>query len=210
MSKTIESKLREIKRKEQKLENQRKKLEQRRNQLEIEKHQEEVHHKKYEPYLEQFKELDLQFEYKQGNITIKPLDFENDEYLSFIHIKESKETKHILNKLLQDIHFGRMVEKHTKFKMSDFNNKMEFKVQNGEYWYILNINIVKDNYTINIIKENWDDDYMYSKHITKHLEIIIESSGYDGFKVSWEYNASATKENIIQQIDTAMEVLTQC
>ena len=73
MSKTIESKLREIKRKEQKLENQRKKLEQRRNQLEIEKHQEEVHHKKYEPYLEQFKELDLQFEYKQGNIQLSHL-----------------------------------------------------------------------------------------------------------------------------------------
>ena len=207
MTKTIDKKLKELDAKENRLKNQQKELTKLRKQLEAEKRQEEAKRQETEPYVEKFQELGLIFEHKNSQITIKPLDFERDEYLSFIQLVDSKATKDVLDNLLQTIQSGRMVEEHTPFKMSDFNNKMEFKVRDGEYIYHLKINEENSNYKIFITKENWDYEYNYRQKINKNISIAIEASGYDGFKVTWEYEAKTIKENLNQQINKALEVL---
>ena len=100
-----------------------------------------------------------------------------------------------------------MVEENTPFKMAYFTNKMEFKVQDGEYIYHLNITEENSNYKIYITKEYWDDEYNYRQQINKNVAIAIEASSYDGFKISWEYEAKTTKENLSQQINNAMDEL---
>lgn len=207
MTKTIEEQLKELNTKENRLKNQQKEMAKLRQKLEAEKRQEEAKKQETEPYVEKFKELGLNFEYKNSQITIKPIDFERDEYLSFIQLRESEAKKDILDKLLQTIYLGRMVEEHTPFKMLDFNNKMEFKVQEGKYIYYLTITEANSQYTVHIVKEDMDDDYNYRQKINKNLSIVIENSGYDGFKVSWEYDAKTTKENLSQQINKAMDEL---
>ena len=207
MTKTIDKQLKELKAKENRLKNQQKEMAKLRQQLEAEKRQEEAKQQETKPYLEKFQELGLNFEYKNGKITIKPLDFENDEYLEYIQLRELDANKDVLDTLLQTVCLGREVEEHTPFKMLDFNNKMEFKVQDDEYIYHLTITETNSQYTVHIVKEDLDDDYSYRQKINKNLSIVIENSGYDGFKVSWEYNAKTTKENLNQQINKAMDEL---
>ena len=207
MTKTIEEQLKELNTKENRLKNQQKEMAKLRQKLEAEKRQEEAKKQETSTYVEQYEKLGLNFEYKNGQITIKPLNFERDEYLSFIQLRESEAKKDILDKLLQTIYLGRMVEENTPFKMADFTNKMEFKVQDGEYIYHLNITEENSNYKIFITKENWDDEYNYRQQINKNVTIAIEASSYDGFKVSWEYEAKTTKGNLSQQINNAMDEL---
>lgn len=207
MTKTIDKQLKELEAKENRLKNQQKEMAKLRQQLEAEKRQEEAKKQETSTYVEQYEKLGLNFEYKNGQITIKPLNFERDEYLSFIQLRESEAKKDILDKLLQTIYLGRMVEENTPFKMLDFNNKMEFKIQDCEYIYHLNITEENSQYKVHIIKEDLDDDYNYRQKINKNVSIVIENSGYDGFKVSWEYNAKTTKENLSQQINKAMDEL---
>ena len=207
MAKTIEEQLKELNTKENRLKNQQKELKKLRQKLEAEKKQEEAKHQETEPYVEKFKELGLNFEYKNSHITIKPIDFERDEYLEFIQLSESKAKKDILDNLLQKVWLGRMVEEHTPFKMLDLNDKMEYKVQDGEYIYYLTVDESKGQYTVHIVKETWDDEYNYRQQINKNVTIAIEASSYNGFKVSWEYEAKTTKENLSQQINNAMDEL---
>ena len=207
MTKTIDKQLKELEAKEIRLKNQQKEKTKLRQQLEAEKRQEEAKQQETKPYLEKFQELGLNLEHKNGKITIKPLDFEHDEYLEYIQLEEPNANKDVLDTLLQTVRLGREVEEHTSFKMLDFNNKMEFKVQDDEYIYYLTITETNSQYTVHIVKEDLDDDYNYRQKINKNLSIVIENSGYDGFKVSWEYDAKTTKENLSQQINKAMDEL---
>ena len=207
MTKTIDKQLKELKAKENQLKNQQKEMAKLRQQLEAEKRQEEAKQQETEPYVEKFQKLGLNLEYKNSQITIKPLDFEHDEYLKYIQLRELDANKDVLDTLLQTVCLGREVEEHTPFKMLDFNNKMEFKVQDGKYIYHLTITETKSQYTVHIVKEDLDDDYSYRQKINKNLSVVIENSGYDGFKVSWEYEAKTTKENLNQQINKAMDEL---
>ena len=207
MTKTIDNQLKELEAKRNPIKKPTKEMTKLRQQLEAEKRQEEAKQQEKEPYLEKFQELGLNFEYRNGKITIKPLDFKHDEYLEYIQLEESNANKEVLDTLLQTVRLGREVEEHTSFKMLDFNNKMEFKVQDGEYIYYLTITETNSQYTLHIVKEDLDDDYNYRQKINKNLSIVIENSGYDGFKVSWEYDAKTTKENLSQQINKAMDEL---
>lgn len=208
MSKTIEDKLKDLELKENRLKNQQKELKQLRKELENQKQVEDVKQKNLQPYVKKFKDLCLNFEYKLNKIEIKPLDFKKYPILSFIYIKESETTTKTLDNLLENIRLGHEIEKNTDFKIYDANI-LEFQTEDSEGRYFLNIRQVGNEYQLDITKENYDDEDNYRKEINKNLTIIVESSGYDGFTVKWEYNSKATKDNLIQKIKDGVVALNK-
>lgn len=211
MSKTIENQLKDLEKKEKQLKKETKELAKLRQQLETEKIQEKINQQKqkFSPYVKQFEDLGFHFLYKQDKITIKPLNFESDKYLEFIYLKPSEATTDVLNKLLQTIRLGRLIEKNTPFKLFDIYNKMEFKTIDSGYQYLLMIKPINNHYTVTIIKESLDDKYSYRYKINQNLSMVIESTGYDSFNISWTYDIQANKENLIQKINKAMDILTK-
>ena len=211
MSKTIEEQLKDLEKQEHQLKKQSEELAQKRQHLENEKAQKEENKRKFTPYVKQFQDLGFFFEAdKKNELYIKPIDLKGDEYLEFIYFGKTYARGDILDKILENIRLGRKIEKDTPFKMVDIYNGFQFKFTNYNSIYFLTIKHVNDNYTINIIKKSWDDKYNnYRKQIDHNLFIVVESTGYQKFDVSWEYSIKANNDNLIQRINEAIDILNE-
>ena len=188
-----------------------KELAKQRQQLEAEKIRDEENRRNSTPYVKQFQDLGFCFEADEKNeLYIKPIDLKDDEYLEFIYFGKTYARGNILDKILENIRLGRKIEKDTPFKMVDVYNGFQFKFTDYNSICFLTIKHVNDNYTINIIKKSWDDKYKnYRKQVDHNLFIVVESTGYQKFDVSWEYSIKTNKDNLIQRINEAIDILNE-
>ena len=80
--------------------------------------------------------------------------------------------------------------------------------QNGEgYEFTIQIRQKNDKISGFIVKEAIDCVDEYIEKINNKISLNIESAGYDGFKLSWQYKFTTNKELLKNEIKTALETL---
>lgn len=210
MTKTIDEKLKDLDEKEADLKallpKKLQEIEEERQQLKAEKQQESAQQKIYATYAEKFKAFGLEFLYDYNEISIKPFDSEQDEFITFIYLDRKETSTDVLNTFLEHLELGRRIEKQTVFKLSNFVNNLTFIYKDGDDDYFLT---VSDGCLchLNITKANHKDANSYRKTLNNGLTIVVESQGYDDFNVSWEYETVTSIGELISEIEKGMLLL---
>ena len=164
----------------------------------------------YKDYIAKFEDVEAELDYQQDNWVIK---FE-DTTLSDIKIYRNKKIKDDFDRIINHLELARLIQ--SEFDDYDFdlyscdqNLILSTNLfQNGEGYNFL-IQIKQKNNKISgfIVKEAIDCAGEHTEKINNKISLNIESAGFEGFKVSWQYKFTTNKELLTNEIKTALETL---
>ena len=139
----------------------------------------------YKDYIAKFEELGAELNYKYDNWIIEIEDIESSD----IKIYRNKKIKNDFDRIINYLELARLIQ--SEFIDYDFNL---IKQKN-------------DKISGFIIKEALDSIGEHSEKINNKIYLNIESSGFEGFKVYWQYNFTTTNKKLLNEIKTALEAL---
>ena len=156
-----------------------------------------------EAYAEKFKAFGLDFTYDYDEISIKPFDDDQDEYVTFIYLDRKETSTDQLDTFLKRLELGRRIEKQTVFKLSNFVDNLTFIHEDGGNTYIMTIS---DGCLCNlqITKTGHKVTDNYHKTFDNDLTIVIKSDSYNDFSVSWEYKTVTAIGGLVSEIEKGM------
>lgn len=161
---------------------------------------------KFAPYVEKFAKLGIQLRRKsEYNATIASIESKLDDYE--VWYLDDDVTTEYLDKLLSHLEIARHIEQYTSFKLIDIDKGLDMELYESSDRYALHLECSNNMYSGTITKESIDMEDEYVQDITSCLSINIESSGYDGFYVTWVHRVVGTKNKIITSIDDALNTL---
>lgn len=164
----------------------------------------------YKDYIAKFEELGAELNYKYDNWIIKIEDIESSD----IKIYRNKKIKNDFDRIINYLELARLIQSEFidyGFNLYSANENLILSTnlfQNGEE-YEFTIQIKQKNNKISgfIVKEAIDCTGEHAEKINNKIYLNIESAGFEGFKVSWQYKFTTNKELLKNEIKTALETL---
>lgn len=164
----------------------------------------------YKDYITKFEELGAELNYKYDNWIIKTDDIESSE----IKIYKHKKIKNDFDRIINYLELARQIQSEFidyDFDLYPINENLILSTnlfQNGE-GYKITILIKQKNDKISgfIVKEAIDCIGEHNEKINNKIYLNIESAGFEGLKVYWQYNFTTTNKKLLNEIKTALEAL---
>ena len=164
----------------------------------------------YKDYIAKFEEFGAELNYKYDNWIIKTNDIESSE----IKIYKHKKIKNDFDRIINYLELARLIQSEFidyNFDLNSYNENLVLSTnlfQNGEgYEFTIQIKQKNDKISGFIVKEAIDCIDGHNEKINNKIYLNIESYGYEGFKLSWEYKFTTNKELLENEIKTALETL---
>lgn len=164
----------------------------------------------YKDYIAKFEELGSELNYKYDNWIIKIEDIESSD----IKIYRNKKIKNDFDRIINYLELARLIQSEFidyDFNLYSANENLILSTnlfQNGEeYEFTIQIKQKNDKISGFIIKEALDSIGEHSEKINNKIYLNIESAGFEGFKVYWQYNFTTTNKKLLNEIKTALEAL---
>lgn len=164
----------------------------------------------YKDYIAKFEEFGAELNYKYDNWIIKTNDIESSE----IKIYKHKKIKNDFDRIINYLELARLIQSEFidyNFDLNSYNENLVLSTnlfQNGDGYNFL-IQIKQKNNEISgfIVKEAIDCTGKHAEKINNKIYLNIESEGFEGVKVSWQYKFTTNKELLKNEIKTALETL---
>ena len=164
----------------------------------------------YKDYIAKFEEFGAELNYKYDNWIIKTNDIESSE----IKIYKHKKIKNDFDRIINYLELARLIQSEFidyNFDLNSYNENLVLSTnlfQNGEgYEFTIQIRQKNDKISGFIVKEAIDCIGEHNEKINNKIYLNIESAGFEGFKVSWQYKFTTNKELLKNEIKTALETL---
>ena len=164
----------------------------------------------YKDYIAKFEEFGAELNYKYDNWIIKTNDIESSE----IKIYKHKKIKNDFDRIINYLELARLIQSEFidyNFDLNSYNENLVLSTnlfQNGEgYEFTIQIKQKNDKISGFIVKEAIDCIGGHNEKINNKIYLNIESAGFEGFKLSWEYKFNTNKELLKNEIKTALETL---
>ena len=164
----------------------------------------------YKDYIAKFEEFGAELNYKYDNWIIKTNDIESSE----IKIYKHKKIKNDFNRIINYLELARLIQSEFtdyNFDLYSFDQNLILSTnlfQNGEgYEFTIQIRQKNDKISGFIVKEAIDCVDEHIEKINNKIYLNIESAGFEGFKVSWQYKFTTTNKKLLNEIKTALEAL---
>lgn len=164
----------------------------------------------YKDYIAKFEEFGAELNYKYDNWIIKTNDIESSE----IKIYKHKKIKNDFDRIINYLELARLIQSEFidyNFDLNSYNENLVLSTnlfQNGEgYEFTIQIRQKNDKISGFIVKEAIDCIGEHNEKINNKIYLNIESAGFEGFKVYWQYNFTTTNKKLLNEIKTALEAL---
>lgn len=164
----------------------------------------------YKDYIAKFEEFGAELNYKYDNWIIKTNDIESSE----IKIYKHKKIKNDFDRIINYLKLARLIQSEFidyNFDLNSYNENLVLSTnlfQNGEgYEFTIQIRQKNDKISGFIVKEAIDCVDEHIEKINNKIYLNIESAGFEGFKVSWQYKFTTTNKKLLNEIKTALEAL---
>ena len=164
----------------------------------------------YKDYIAKFEEFGAELNYKYDNWIIKTNDIESSE----IKIYKHKKIKNDFDRIINYLELARLIQSEFidyNFDLNSYNENLVLSTnlfQNGErYEFIIQIRQKNDKISGFIVKEAIDCIGEHNEKINNKIYLNIESAGFEGLKVYWQYNFTTTNKKLLNEIKTALEAL---
>ena len=164
----------------------------------------------YKDYIAKFEEFGAELNYKYDNWIIKTNDIESSE----IKIYKHKKIKNDFDRIINYLELARLIQSEFidyNFDLNSYNENLVLSTnlfQNGEgYEFTIQIRQKNDKISGFIVKEAIDCIGEHNEKINNKIHLNIESAGFEGFKVYWQYNFTTTNKKLLNEIKTALEAL---
>lgn len=164
----------------------------------------------YKDYIAKFEEFGAELNYKYDNWIIKTNDIESSE----IKIYKHKKIKNDFDRIINYLELARLIQSEFidyNFDLNSYNENLVLSTnlfQNGEgYEFTIQIKQKNDKISGFIVKEAIDCIGGHNEKINNKIYLNIESAGFEGLKVYWQYKFTTNKELLKNEIKTALETL---